>query len=226
MTFTFDTRPAESSYVDFIWRTQSAGVGSSFLSTAATQSEIVVTRQPDKTTITVRGPETLASPAPIPENTDFLGIVLKLGTFMPPLPTKTLVNGGVNLPEASSQTFWLHGDAWQFPTFENADVFIQRLLRNQLLAHDTVVADVLRGRWHDISLRTIQRRFVQATGITHTTIYQIERAKRAMTLLQSGLPILDVVEEAGYADQPHLTRALRRYMGQTPAEILWLKSNA
>ncbi len=30
---------------------------------------------------------------------------------------------------------------------------------------------------------------------------------------------MDAVELAGYADQAHLTRALRRFVGQTPAQI-------
>jgi AraC-like DNA-binding protein len=29
-----------------------------------------------------------------------------------------------------------------------------------------------------------------------------------------------VVEQTGYADQPHLTRALRHLTGRTPAQIL------
>ncbi len=46
------------------------------------------------------------------------------------------------------------------------------------------------------------------------------RARHARTLLQQGISILDTVEQAGYADQPHLTRSLKRFMGQTPAQIL------
>jgi AraC-like DNA-binding protein len=30
----------------------------------------------------------------------------------------------------------------------------------------------------------------------------------------------DVVYEAGYFDQPHLTRALKHFIGQTPAQIM------
>jgi methylphosphotriester-DNA--protein-cysteine methyltransferase len=51
-------------------------------------------------------------------------------------------------------------------------------------------------------------------------VRQIERARYATTLLQQGVPILDVVYEAGYFDQPHLTRALKYFIGQTPAQIL------
>ena len=33
------------------------------------------------------------------------------------------------------------------------------------------------------------------------------------------LRIADVTHEAGYFDQPHLTRSLRRLIGQTPLEL-------
>jgi methylphosphotriester-DNA--protein-cysteine methyltransferase len=57
------------------------------------------------------------------------------------------------------------------------------------------------------------------TGLTHKSIQQIERAQQAVSLLERGVSILDAVHEVGYADQPHLTRALRRFIGQTPAQI-------
>jgi AraC-like DNA-binding protein len=42
----------------------------------------------------------------------------------------------------------------------------------------------------------------------------------ATHLLQQGVSILDTVEQAGYFDQPHLTRSLKYLIGQTPAQIL------
>jgi methylphosphotriester-DNA--protein-cysteine methyltransferase len=61
---------------------------------------------------------------------------------------------------------------------------------------------------------------LQATGLTLATIRQIKRARLAVTLLEQGVSILDAVNHAGYADQPHLTRSLKRYIGQTPAQIV------
>jgi methylphosphotriester-DNA--protein-cysteine methyltransferase len=46
------------------------------------------------------------------------------------------------------------------------------------------------------------------------------RAQQAQELLQQGVPILDTVFEAGYFDQPHLSRSLKRLIGFTPAQIL------
>ncbi len=219
MIFTFEERPSDSSFVEMIWRTQSVG-GGSFISLAESHWGIVVTRQRDRTYLTVRGPETKALPAPIPEDAEFFGITFRLGTFMPHLPARNLVDGETNLPEATRQSFWLNGSAWQFPDYDNADTFVDRLVRNGLLVCEPVVEAALRGELNDLSLRSVQRRFVRATGLTHGAVYQIERARQAMLLLQQGVSILDTVEQAGYADQPHLTRSLKRFLGQTPAQII------
>jgi len=46
---------------------------------------------------------------------------------------------------------------------------------------------------------------------------QIKRACHAVELLRRGMAPAAVALEAGYSDQPHLTRALKAIMGQTPA---------
>jgi methylphosphotriester-DNA--protein-cysteine methyltransferase len=37
--------------------------------------------------------------------------------------------------------------------------------------------------------------------------------------LQQGASIPDTIIQAGYFDQPHLTHALKRFIGQTPVQI-------
>ena len=220
MTFLFEDRPSDSSLVKTIWRAQSEDAGS-FISIAATHWEMVVTRYRGKTTFTVRGPETQATPLHYQRTgVEWLGIRFKLGTFLPRLPPGQLLDRrDVDLPEATSRSFWLQGSAWEFPTFENADTFVERLVREGLLVRDPVVEAVLQGQLQELSVRAVQYRFLQATGLTHRTIQQIERARHAMTLLRQGASIPDTVYQAGYFDQPHLTRALKRFVGQTPAQI-------
>jgi methylphosphotriester-DNA--protein-cysteine methyltransferase len=60
--------------------------------------------------------------------------------------------------------------------------------------------------------------------LTQGDIRQIERARHAVALLQQGRSILDAVFEAGYSDQPHLTKSLKHFMGQTPAQIIRMNS--
>jgi AraC-like DNA-binding protein len=173
------------------------------------------------TTLTVRGPETKATSADYPADAEFFGIIFKLGTFMPHLPLGKLRDrNDATLPEVSSQSFWLHGSVWQIPDFENADTFVARLVRQELIVQEPVVQTVLQNRPLEMSLRSVQRRFLHATGLTRGTLDQIERAREAATLLEQGRSIADAVYRAGYADQPHLTRSLKRFIGQTPGQIL------
>lgn len=225
MNFNFDERSSDSPFVEKIWRTQSEADGS-FISTAESHWEMVITARNGKTTVTVRGPETKATPADCPANAEFFGIVFKLGVFMPHLPAaKVMDRKDANLPEATSRSFWLHGAAWEIPDFENADTFVARLVREGLLVNEPVVDAVLQNRPLEISLRSVQRRFLHATGLTRGTLDQIERARQAVTLLEQGVTIADAVYYAGYADQPHLTRSLQRFRGQTPGEILQITNS-
>lgn len=220
MLFRMEDKPSDSPFVDRIWRTQGERAGL-FISQSKAYSEVVLTRYKGKTTLTVRGPETRATFLDYESiGADFLGISFKLGAFIPHLPPIKLRDWqNVDLPEASSQSFWLQGSAWQFPNYENVDTFIARLVHEGLLVTDPIVDTVLQGHPQDLSARSVQHRFLHATGLSNRTVQQITRAQQAYTLLEQGVSILDTVFEAGYADQPHLTRSLKRYFGQTPAQI-------
>lgn len=220
MSMIFEHRPSDSPAIERVWRSHSEHA-SSFWSIAATHWEMVVSKYQGQTLLTVRGPETKATIMSYPAGVDFLGIDFKLGTFMPHLPPTCVMNlQDVNLPEAAANAFWLYGAAWEFPTFDNAETFVSRLVREGLLIHDPVVAAVLQDHQPAMSPRSIQYRFQQATGLTHRDIQQIKRARHTAACLKQGMSILDSVYEAGYSDQPHLTRALKRFLGLTPTQIL------
>ena len=220
MLLTFEDRLSDSPLVERIWRSQSERPGT-FHSIAMSHWEMVVTKYNGNTILTVRGPESKATPLHLSlVGAEWFGIRFKLGTIMPHLPASDLVNGDVNLPDASSKSFWLNGSAWQFPDYENADTFVDRLVHQGLLARDPVVETALHGQLKDLSIRTARRHFLRTTGLTQSTIRQIERARYATVLLQQGASILDVVYEAGYFDQPHLTKSLKYFIGQTPMQIM------
>jgi Helix-turn-helix domain len=219
MILRFDERLSDSPFIERIWRSYSERAGT-FSSIAASHWEMVVTRRQGETFLTVRGPETRATLLDCAADGEWLGIRFTRGTVMPHLPASGLVDSAVNLPEATSTSFWLYGAAWEFPTYENADTFVARLVREGVLVRAPVVEAALRGELTDLSLRTAQRHVLRATGLTHSGIRQIERARYATLLLRQGVSILEVVHAAGYFDQPHLTRALRYYVGPTPAQIM------
>jgi AraC-like DNA-binding protein len=221
MLLTFEERPSDSPFLERVWRSWSGGAGS-FLSIASTHCEVVVTRCQGEVFLTLRGPESRATVAQCPSDGEWIGLRLKLGTFMPHLlPCNLSDRRDVTLPGATtSQSFWLRGSAWEYPTYSNAETFVTRLARRGLIVRNPIVDRILDGHPHHLSIRTGQRRFLQATGLTHRAVRQIDRARHATSLLKQGTSILDTVHEAGYFDQAHLTRSLKHFIGQTPGEIV------
>jgi hypothetical protein len=58
-------------------------------------------------------------------------------------------------------------------------------VRQGRLAREPVVDAALQGQLQDRELRTIQRRFLRATGLTQSAARQIERARYATHLLRA-----------------------------------------
>jgi hypothetical protein len=217
--FTFERRSSRSSMVEQTWQARSVPE-ECFISVAVSHWEMVVTRQWGTARLTVRGPETKAAPASIPEDAEFFGIQFSLGTFMPDLPPGQLVDRSLTLPQVTKTSFWLDRSGWELPGPDNADVFVDRLVRAGLLVHDPVAAAALKGDVEGLSTRSVERRVSRATGLTRGAITQIRRAERAVELLSQGVSPIDVARQAGYADQPHLTRSVRRLVGRTPSQIV------
>jgi hypothetical protein len=181
---------------------------------------MVFVRRDGEARVVFVGPWTTAGIARYAEGAEILWVKFKLGTFMPHLPVAKFLDKETVLPEASSRSFWLKGSAWPFPDHENAETFVDRLVRSGVLVRDPLVDAVLRDLPQGLSPRTVRHRFVQATGLSQNRIRQIERAQHAASLLRRGKQIPEAVHEVGYFDQPHLTRSLKQWVGHTPAQIL------
>jgi len=215
-----EDRTSGSPYVERVWRSHSEGAGS-FVSIAESRAEIVIAWHRGRVTVVVRGPETRATRASYPDDGEWLGIRFRPGVYLLPQPSGSLVDRAVTLREAGRDSFWLNGSTWQVPGFDDADTLAERLARDGLLVADPAVHSALRGERERAgsSPRTLQRHFLRATGVTHGMVRQIERARYAALLLKSGAPVPDVAHQAGYFDQPHLTRAMTRFTGQSPARL-------
>ncbi len=222
MSFIYEARLSDSPYVETITYSRTAGSGTT-IRPAESHWHMVFVKYKSRIQSLVFGSLPTAGVVSYTEGAEILWIKFKLGTFMPHLPARDFLNVETPLPGAATNSFWLKGSAWQFPDFENADIFINRLVRNDLLVRDPVVKAALQDQPQEVASRTVRHRFLRATGLTKSHIQQIERAQRAAALLRQGVPILDTVYEAGYFDQPHLTRSLKQWVGHTPAQIL-LKS--
>lgn len=201
--------------------TATCGSPTDFSSIASVTSMIVFARIGGTTTVHVRGPETKATMLSCPPEAEYLGADLRLGAYLPMFPPGRVANlQDAVLPTLSDSRFLLDGRAWEMPTPQNVDVFVDRLQRAGLLAFDPLVDELAYGDTDGaVSERTAQSRFVRAVGLSRRKLRLIERARHAARLLRAGARISDVVADAGYFDQPHLTRALRHLIGYTPAEV-------
>lgn len=215
----FEGRTSDSPYIEGIWRGHTQGLYTP-VCPAAAQWNLFLQRKRGQVTVLFEGPLTRAKPKLETEDTEFCVIRFKAGTFLPVIPIYKFLDSSVCLPNTSRGSFWLHGMNWEFPDFEDVEGFVARLVREEVLLRDPLVSAVLDNQPHDVSMRTVRRRFLRSTGLTPKRITQIDRALRAMSLLTNGVPILDMVYELGYADQPHLTRSLKRFVGQTPGQII------
>src|SRR5574341_962347 len=225
MGFESEARPSDSPYVEMVTQGYTVGTGVT-TRPAETNWHMVLVKHQGGVALKVVGPLTASGVVPFGEGVELLWIKFKLGTFMPHMPAVSIRDVETTLPRVSCRSFWLKGSAREFPTLENVDAFVERLVRDEVLVFDPLIGAVLEGRSHGLAPRTVRHRFLQATGMTQNQIYQFERAQQAAALLRQGVPILDVVEDAGYFDQPQLTRSVKRWIGYTPAQIIQMSRPA
>jgi hypothetical protein len=234
MTIQAEARSSDSDFIESVMHGRTLGSGSS-LRPAEAHWHMVFARQDGWQQAFLVGPWSSAGKVSYGGQAEILWIQFKLGVFMPHLPTNRFRDTETVLPPAASQnSFWLHGSAWQFPEFEDVESFIGRLAQEGTIVKDPLVQEALRGlspygaippgklppgMLPQVASRTLRHRFLQSAGLSHSQITQFQRALQAAELLERGVPILDTVFEAGYYDQPHLTRALKHWVGRTPGEI-------
>lgn len=220
MGLSLDVVSAPTERLARIW-TAASDSPTDFSSIAKGNLMLVFARIGGATTVHLRGPETKATTMTSPRDAEYFGIDLRLGAYLPMFPPARLANlHDAMLPTLPDGRILLDGQAWEMPTPQNVDVFVDRLERAELLVFDPLIEQLrCEGAVRTLPERTVQSRYVRAIGLSRRTLLVIERARRAARLLRAGMSISDVVSDSGYYDQPHLTRALRRLVGHTPAEV-------
>ncbi|CAN5337278.1 helix-turn-helix domain-containing protein [soil metagenome] len=213
-----EDRPSDSQYIHRVWRGQATGT-ETMTSIATSNWELVFWEEAGIVHAAARGPETAASIAELSGDSTSFGITFAHGASMPHLPVSGIVDGGVESVHATERSFVLAGEEWEIPSFDNAEQFVEKLVRAGLLARDPLVDEVVWGGAARIGSRSVQRRVVGATGLTQGAIRQIDRAREAAALIAAGIPALDVVHRLGYYDQPHLAHALQRFIGRTATQL-------
>jgi Helix-turn-helix domain len=218
MNSLFEGRESDSPYIEAVWHGR-AGSDYAPVCPASGRWHLLFLKQNGKVNVSVEGPLTKATPVTQAEGISWFGVTFQLGTFLPAVPLRNLLDERAILSLTAKTSFELASSSFQFPDYDNVETFVERLVHEDLLVSDPVVKAVLAGQPPEMSLRTVRRRFLFATGLPFKLISQIERAKHAADLLERGVSVLDAVYQAGYADQSHMTRSLKQFIGYTPAHI-------
>lgn len=74
--------------------------------------------------------------------------------------------------------------------------------------------------------RHLRRLGLQHVGLTPKTFQSVLRFQRFVRAADRGAPLAAAASEAGYADQPHCSREVRRFAGRTPAQLVRQRSAA
>ena len=77
---------------------------------------------------------------------------------------------------------------------------------------------------HDLAAETISRGFGKVFGVTPASFRVEVRARRAFAMITDGpMPLATVAARTGFADQAHMSRAVRALTGSPPGH--WRRSN-
>ena len=170
--------------------------------------------------VMVAGPDTTASVSPR-DGEPFVGLRFHPGVLprLLRVPASELRNERVPLSELQRE-FTRRGSltelatalASEEPRAETAPWSLPMLGHvTGRLAAGSAVADVAQEvGW---SSRTLQRQCSAVYGYGPATLRRILRFRRAVGMLEDGMPYLEVAARAGYADQPHLHREVRALAG-------------
>ncbi|MEU8899078.1 helix-turn-helix domain-containing protein [Nocardia sp. NPDC048505] len=218
MGLQFETRGSDSPWVDLVWTCRSEQ-DAEMTSVATETVGLVFWVQDGAFAAAVTGPESRCGTAPIPQGADFVGLQFAVGTVLRPVPASTLVDAGLVLPDVTARGFWFDGARWELPGPDDIEALVERLVRAGVLDRDPLVAAALRGQRPAGAERTLERRFRSSTGLTQGAVRQIGRARSAALLLSAGEDTGDVVDKLEFYDEPHLARALRRYVGRTARQL-------
>jgi len=218
MSFTYEDKQIDSPFIDKIWHTFTTSEGV-YTADVDGNWDIIITKGKNFVGVSVNGIGTEAAKVPYVSGIESIGIALKPGVFLRDYKGKDIVNSQHVLNEGDVSYVRISGQNFTIPDFETAEAFVRELEASGLLLTDSIVSNFSRKKGA-VSARTLRRHVAETTGVSPHFFDQIERAQYAADLLKQGVAIAEVSSETGYTDQAHMTRAIKRIMGRTPAQII------
>lgn len=216
----YPERCASHPYVDAIWHKMVPEAA--YWVSADGCWDIIFAKEPEGTTwVFISGPMTRARLVRHMAGTKLLGIRFKASVYMPGLLPGAMIDQHMSLDgDLTCSSLWLEVVQYYVPCYENAESFVEKLCRNNVLVRDAVVDNSLQGRPTMLSPRSVQRHFALTSGVTRNFLEQVKRVQLASRLLNDGVAAVRVATLAGYADQAHMTHSFKLLFGRTPSQLV------
>lgn len=212
-------RDSSHPLIDTVWATKNLEDGV-YVATPDGSWDLIVLVQPDGSkSMMLTGQATKPMNVPYKKGTNSVVISFAPGAYTPAYPSKKLVDSFEMLPSKDADHFALADHIFAYPTFEAAEELVEQMIAVGILLADPIVYGASRGVPKASSSRSEQRHFVENTGLRPKDFAQIERAQEAVRQLKKGKKPRDVAADAGFADQPHLAKSLKKIMGARPSDV-------
>jgi len=219
MTQTHIARKSDNPYIETVWHSKCLTDGVYMATPDSSWDFIAMVSSDGSKGMMLAGQATKTYPVPYTAGSSGIVISFVPEAYLHGYDLSKIVDSSEILPNADEDHFIFLNHVFAFPTFDNAEEFVNEMVQLGMLKSSSVVASVLQGAPPAMSDRAKQRYFAKTTGLTQKSFEQIERAKQAVALLQQGKKPADVAAELGYTDQAHMTRSIRKLMDTTPTEV-------
>lgn len=181
-------------------------------------TSIILVKGGDNSEVILRGPETQPRGDILLPGYTWIGIRLKPGVRLKNFPAQQFADKFRTLPASRNGQFEFEGTLLQFPDFESVEKLIQQMYNLGYLSGTPLNSQVEPRQ--GMSAKTHSRYIKRITGLSPYKLHQLQRMAEALRLLRQGTPAATVASQLGFADQAHLTRAAKQFLGHTPKELL------
>ncbi len=210
-------RPSKSPFIKWVFQVNYETDGEVTVTADGTW-DIIFTKVGDELKCVITGPTNHTVTFPYYQGQEDIVIQFQEGVYMLGMPAREIINASRTLLTQRGVVV-IRGITFEIPTYDTAEVFVGELYRHGLLARDAMVKQILSEDTSSIPRRSVQRHFLQSTGIPLNRHQQIARAQKAARLIRQGMPLIEVAQECGYFDQAHMNRSIKQILGVTPQQI-------
>jgi hypothetical protein len=179
---------------------------------------IILVKSKTSAKVIIRGPETKPRSEILLPGYTWIGIRFQPGVQLKNFPTQQLTDSFRALPADSKGRFQFEGTLLQFPDFNNAEQLIEQMYDLGYMSGKVLHSQEFPKQ--GMSSKSYSRFIKRSTGLSPYKLHQLQRMAEAFSLLRQGMPAAIVASELGFADQAHLARAVKQFLGHTPKELL------